>query len=258
MRPPVSPATEEPHVRVPEAAPTTRLLPAWLWFLGLGLIVAGPLLGSGYLMLLDFPSGPNMPAVPVFPLPSSGDLGNGLPLLAVHALLREVHSLVPDKLLLLAPIVLGGVGVYRFARTHLGVGALPALFGATLFVINPFVRDRYLAGHLHFLLAYSLLPWGLAPIRDALGGAVRAAAPRIALWLALLGVIDVHVAGLYALVLVIAVLFAPIRRALLAAVAFGLAIALSAYWLLPAVFAAPGAGIGPADLAAYADRKSVV
>lgn len=237
-----------------EITSRSRHLAAWLWFAALGLVVAGPLLGSGYLLLLDFPSGPQSPRLPVFPLPSSGDLGNALPLLALHSLFREVHAFLPDKLFLLTPIVLGGLGVYLFARSRLGAGALPAMFGATLFVINPFVVDRYLAGHLYFLLAYSLLPWGLAPIHDALGGAVRGAAPRIALWLALLGAVDVHVAGLYAIVVLFAVLVAPIKRLLFAAVALGLAVALCAYWLLPAAFAAPGAGIGPADLAAYASR----
>jgi hypothetical protein len=227
---------------------------AWLWFTALGLTVAGPLLGSGYLLLLDFPSGPQFPHVPVFPLPSSGDLGNGLPLQAIHALLRDVYQYLPDKVLLLAPILIGGFGLYRLAVSRLGVGALPALYGATLFVINPFVQDRYLSGHLYFLLAYSLLPWALAPIHDALLGQVRRAAPRVALWVALLAAIDVHVAGLYGLIAILAVVAAPARRLLFAGVAIGSAILLSAYWLLPAAFGAPGGKIGAADLAAYASR----
>jgi hypothetical protein len=224
----------------------------WLWFTALGLAVAGPLLGSGYLLLLDFPSGPQFPHVPVFPLPSSGDLGNGLPLQAIHALLRNIYQYLPDKVFLLLPVLLGGVGLYRLAISRLGVGALPALYGATLFVINPFVQDRYLSGHLYFLLAYSLLPWALAPIHDAVLGQVRLAAPRVALWLALLGAIDVHVAGLYGLIAVLAVAATPARRLLFAGIAIGFAVLLSAYWLLPAAFGAPGGKIGAADLAAYA------
>jgi len=231
-----------------------RNLPVWLWFLALGLLVAGPLLGGGYLLLLDFPSGPRFPQVPVFPLPSSGDVGNALPLLALHALLRSISPLLSDKLFLVVPIVMGGIGVFHFARSRLGVGSLPALYGATLFVVNPFVVDRYLAGHLYFLLAYSLLPWALAPIYDALGGDVRSAAPRMAMWLAGFGAIDVHVAGLYALVALIAAAAASARRVMLAAVTLGLGAALAAYWLLPALFSTPGAGIGPADLAVYASR----
>lgn len=229
------------------------LLP-WAWFTVLGLAVAGPLLGSGYLLLLDFPSGPRFPTFPILPLPSSGDLGNTTPLLAVHALLRSIHPYLRDKAFLLAPLLLGGVGTYRFARGHLGVGALPAIYGATLFVLNPFVRDRYLAGHLHFLLGYALLPWALGPVHDALLGRTRQAAPRMALWLAGLGAVDVHVAGLYALLAVVAAVAAPTRRLALGGVALGLGAVLSAYWLLPAAFAAPGSDIGPADLAVYASR----
>jgi hypothetical protein len=226
----------------------------WLWFLGLGLVVAGPLLGRGYLLLLDFPSGPRFPQVPVFPLPSSGDLGNGLPLQAVHALLRGIYQYLPDKLFLLAPILLGGVGLYRLVRVRLRVGTLPALFGATLFVLNPFVEDRYLSGHLYFLLAYSLLPWALMPIHDAVAGEVRRAAPFVALWAALLAAIDVHVAGFYGLIVLLAIAVVPARRWLFAGVAIGLAVLLSAYWLLPATFGTPGGKIGPADLVAYASR----
>src|SRR4051812_46112676 len=50
-------------------------LAAWGWFGGIALLVAAPLLGGGYLLLLDFPSGPRFPHVPVFPLPSSGVVG---------------------------------------------------------------------------------------------------------------------------------------------------------------------------------------
>src|SRR5437867_12602528 len=108
-------------------------MPAWAWFSALGLAIAGPLLGRGYLMLLDLPSGPRFPQVPVLPLPSSGDLGTSLPLLAVHALFRTVNPLLPDKLFPLAPILLGGVGLYLSVRSRVIVEVLPGLYGATLF-----------------------------------------------------------------------------------------------------------------------------
>lgn len=233
-------------------------LPA-VWFAVLALGVAGPLLGGGYLLLLDFPSGPRFgSSVPILPLPSSGDLGNGLPLAALHALLRTVHPLLPDKVFLLSPILLGGAGLYRLARSRLGVDPLPALYGATLFVANPFVRDRYLAGHLYFLLDYALLPWALAPLHDALRGKSRRAAPLVALWLAGLAAVDIHVAGLYGILVLSAIVAAPKGRLLLGGVALGLAAVLSAFWLLPAAFSTPGTGIGPADLAVYASRPAGV
>jgi len=82
----------------------SRAGPALIWFTALALAVAGPLLGGGYLLLLDYPSGPEAPDFSWFPVPSSGDLGNATPMLAVQTLLREIWSLLPDKLFLLAPI----------------------------------------------------------------------------------------------------------------------------------------------------------
>lgn len=237
-----------------EEAARVRLVPAWVWFSLVGLAVAGPLLGPGYLLLLDFPSGPRFPEVPVLPLPSTGDVGSATPLLALHALLRGIHPFLADKLFLLAPVVVGGLGLYRLTRTRLAVGALPAVYGATLFVVNPFVEDRYLAGHLHFLLALSLLPWALAAIHDV----IRAPSPRSAvpmgLWFFGLSVVDLHVAGFYALLVALAAVVAPARRLAVGGTALGLGALLSSYWVIPSLFVAPGSGIGPADLAVYASR----
>jgi hypothetical protein len=125
------------------------------WFCLLAVLIAGPLLGRGYLLLLDYPSGPHFPDFSVFPLPSSGDVGNGVPLYALHTALRELVTTLPDKLYLVAPVVLGGIGVYRLVRRRLAVSALAAVYGGTLFVVNPFTYDRYLAGHL------LVFPWHL-------------------------------------------------------------------------------------------------
>jgi hypothetical protein len=164
----------------------------WLWFSFVALVVTAPLLGAGYLLLLDYPSGPALPHVPLLPLPSSGDVGSGTPFLALEALLRHVQVWLPDKVLLLAPIVLGGVGLYRLARSRFGVRAAAAAYGATLYVVNPFVADRYLAGHLFFLLGFALLPWALQPVMDLLEEPDRRAGVRVGLWLFGLAAIDLH------------------------------------------------------------------
>jgi hypothetical protein len=230
---------------------------ATLWFTALALLVVGPLLGPGYLLLLDFPSGPRLPQVELFPTPSSGEVGNATPLLGLHSLLRSVHTYLPDKVFLLAPLLAGGLGVYRFARRKLGIGALSATYGGTLFAVNPFVYDRYLSGHLHFLLGYSLLPWALEAVSDAMDNPSGRRAVPLAFWLFVLGVIDLHIAGMYALLVVLAALFSAGRARLrigMVAGAVGLGVGFSSFWLLPALFVPPGQGIGPADLEVYASR----
>jgi hypothetical protein len=226
------------------------------WFAGLALVVAGPLLGGGHLILLDFPAGPEFPQVSLVPLPSSGDVGNTLPLLAIYAALRELWEPLPEKLILLVPIVVGGLGLYRLARRSLGLGVPAAVYGGTLFVVNPFLHDRYQAGHVYFVLAYALLPWASAPLVRALRDPSRREALIAGLWLAGLAAISFHVAGLYALLLVVfAAAAAASVRARLAFVAraAGLGLVASAYWLLP-FLAAPGRPVGTGDLAAFETR----
>jgi hypothetical protein len=240
---------------MPSQRDITQALPAGAWFLALALVVAGPLLGGGYLLLLDYPSGPELPQVNPFPLPSSGDIGNGISLLGALALFQEIHDLLPDKLLLLTPIVLGGIGVYRFVRSRLEVGAFAAVYGGTLFVVNPFVYDRYLAGHLFFLLAYSLLPWALSPLFELTRRPSLRGATAVALWFFALGAIDLHVVGIYALLTVIVAIVAPSRfRLAFGAAAIGIGVLASAYWLLPSLFIDRGDEIGLQDVAVYASR----
>ncbi len=225
------------------------------WFCLLAVLIAGPLLGHGYLLLLDYPAGPHFPDFSVFPLPSSGDVGNGVPLYALHTALRELVTTLPDKLYLVAPVVLGGIGVYRLVRMRLAVSALAAVYGGTLFVVNPFTYDRYLAGHLFFLLGYSLLPWALAPLFDLVQSPSRRAAVVSGIWIIVLGAISLHVAGMYVLLVLVAALVTWSRLGLaLGAVAVLVGALASAYWVLPAVFSRPGSDVGAADLQAYETR----
>jgi hypothetical protein len=239
----------------PSARAREALVPA-AWFTALALAVAGPLLSfSGYLLLLDWPSGPRFPRVDFFPDPSTGAIGNTAPLDALHAGLRGVHQYLPDKVFLIAPILLGGIGVYRFVRSRLGVTAWGGILGGTLFVVNPWVIDRYLSGHLHILLAYSLLPWALIPLFDSIRQPGIRPALLAGVLLAALGVIDLHIAGMYALLAVVALLTSPTpRRVGYAAAAMGLGAFLSAWWLIPTMLSPPGIRVGAADLAVYASR----
>lgn len=231
-------------------------LRAYAWFGVLALIVAGPLLGPGHLLLLDFPSGPRLPRIDLVPPSRPDAFDNGLPLLALHTLLREVQELLPDKAFLLAPVVLGGIGLYRVLRRRLEAGALAATYAGTLYAVNPFVYDRYLAGQLYFLLGYSLLPWALPAVAEAGRRLSLQVVLRIALWTSILTVASVHFAGIYLLLVAVAVLIGrqPPRRVLVFGGATLVLVALlSSYWLLPALRDASAAATG-ADLRIYASR----
>lgn len=236
-----------------------RLPPArWLlagWFVVLALLVAGPLLGPGHLLMLDFPSGPQFPRVSFLPLPSSGDVGNAIPLATLHAALRSTHTLLAEKLFLLAPVLIGGAGAARLVRRRIGLGALPAAYAGTLFAVNPFVYDRYTAGQLYILLAYALLPWAFAALIEMLSRSDGRTVTSVALWLLVLAAVDLHIAGMFAMLVAIGALVAHRRRDIVAGVcALGVFALGSAYWLLPAAFTPPGPRIGVADLAVYSSR----
>jgi hypothetical protein len=232
----------------------------WLAFLGLAVLVAGPLLGRGWLLLLDFPSGPAHFDVTFWPQARSGDLGNGLPLELLRLLLAHaVGPSVADKLFLLLPIAVGGPGMFRLAR-RLGAGILPALYAGVVATINPFTLDRMLAGHLFLLLAAALLPWALVPVLDALEGrGSRRGTLEVGVWLAALAAIDAHVAGMYAGLVVLAALLAhgsARERLELAAVSISCALVLSSYWIVPNLLHARPSRAGVADLTSYATRPT--
>lgn len=225
------------------------------WFSAIALLTAGPLLGAGYLLLLDFPSGPEFPRVPGGPT----NLHTAFPLLVVHDLLGDIHDYLPDKLFLLGPVLVGGTGMARLARRRLGAGPLPALFAGTLYVLNPFVLDRYLSGHLYFLAGYALLPWALGAVWALAARPSTRAAVVAGAWLGVLAAVSVHVAGAYAVLVVggIAASRGGGARAKAAAGATTLSIAalLSAYWVLPLTLDSPQAVL-PADLETFASRPA--
>jgi hypothetical protein len=235
----------------------TERLWATAAFAALALVVAGPLLGDGYLLLLDFPAGPNAARPSLVQLPSSGGAANVEPLVVLQLALERIDPLLPQRFFLVAPVLAGALGVFRLVRRRFGVGALPAAYGGVLFVVNPFVYDRFVAGHLYFLLAYALLPWA---VTSALAAGDEPLSRRRALgvgaWAAVLGAAAVAVAAIYLLVVLAVAAFSsqPLRRrAELPLLATAAAAAASAYWVLPALVAPPAAA-SDAALDAYASR----
>ena len=136
--------------------------------------------------------------MPLLPLPSSGDVGNGTPFLAIQALLRSIHPYLPDKVLLVAPIVLGGVGLYRLVRSRFGVGSAAAAYGGDAVRLQP-LRRRPVPRRAH---SSSSSPSGsshgpLGPVLDLLDDRPADRASWVGAWLLGLAAIDLHVAGFY-------------------------------------------------------------
>ncbi|WP_328602196.1 hypothetical protein [Nocardia terrae] len=134
------------------------LIPAG-YSLVLALVVLGPLLGSGYLLLRDAVSTPRS-----YLTDSALGLGDAAPRAVPQDGLIATLSPVVDggiivKTILLLAVWLAGWGAAVLARELLRVSPGPQLVAATVAVWNPYVAERLLQGHWSLLTGYAALPW---------------------------------------------------------------------------------------------------
>ncbi|WP_174566302.1 hypothetical protein [Nocardia pseudovaccinii] len=238
----------------------------------LALLIAGPLLGPGYLLLRDAVSTPRS-----YLTDSALGLGDAAPravpqdaLLAALAPLIDGGSIV--KAILLVALWAAGFGAAVLSRELLRVSTGPQLVAVTVAMWNPYVAERLLQGHWSLLTGYAALPWTASaayrircssnpdprkpPLETALSRSGKSASRRSAVssWAALAGCFAAAgltptgalLAGCTAMVLVG-------RRNLLGTLA--LLLATSAPWLTATALS--GAGSEPSDpagIAAFAAR----
>ncbi|WP_407671627.1 hypothetical protein [Nocardia aurantiaca] len=122
-------------------------------------IVLGPLLGPGYLLLRDAVSTPRS-----YLTDSALGLGDAAPRAVPQDALIAVASVVVDgglfvKVILLAALWLAGWGAAVLVRDLLDVSLGPQLVAATVAIWNPYVAERLLQGHWSLLTGYAALPW---------------------------------------------------------------------------------------------------
>lgn len=141
------------------ASSRSRWAPA-LYSLGLSILVLGPLLGPGYLLLRDAVSTPRSYFTDSA-LGTTDAAARAVPQDAVVAALSTVFDggIVVKAILLLA-LWMAGWGAAQMSRTLLPAAGTPALLTAsTVAVWNPYVAERLLQGHWSLLVGYAALPW---------------------------------------------------------------------------------------------------
>ncbi len=235
-----------------------REAPILAWSLALALLVLGPALGPGFLLVRD------MVWVPDLALGADAlGLGSGLPRAvpsdAVVAVLDEVvPGMVLQKLVLVLALAAGGVGAARLLdRQEARATLVVRLVAVTVYGWNALVAERLLMGAWPLLVGYAVLPWVLgAVLRWDAGGPL----PRMLLVLVPLGCLSAS-AGVATAVAVLAGA-AGRGRTLKAAL---LVVAANAPWVVTGllhassatsdsaaaeVFALRGEGSVPAPLAA--------
>ncbi|MEU4339988.1 hypothetical protein AB0H00_01775 [Nocardia sp. NPDC023852] len=123
------------------------------------LIVAGPLLGPGYLLLRDAVSTPRS-----YPTDSALGLGDAAPRAVPQDALLATLSPVVDgglivKVILVVALWAAAYGSAVLARELLRASIGPQLVAATVALWNPYVAERLLQGHWSLLTGYAALPW---------------------------------------------------------------------------------------------------
>ncbi|MGW4333287.1 hypothetical protein ACWEK5_10715 [Rhodococcus koreensis] len=229
---------------------------AAVYSLVLALLVLGPLLGPGYLLLRDAVSTPRSYLT---------DSALGLTDAAARAvpqdaLLAALSAFVDGGLVVKAILLLAlwtaGWGAARMVRTVLPTAGLgPQLVAATVTVWNPYVAERLLQGHWSLLTGYAALPWTVCA-SVAIRRGRRQGWFALAACLATAGLTPTGV--LLAAVTALAVLACQggrSARGLRLTGALGLFFAASAPWLVATALSGGGGdGSDPAGVAAFAAR----
>jgi hypothetical protein len=147
-----------------------REAPVVLWALALALLVLGPALGYGFLLVRD------MVWVPDLALRADAlGLGSGLPRAvpsdAVVAVLDEiVPGMLLQKLVLVLALAAGGVGAARLLdpvdrQSGEPAGLVVRLVAVSVYGWNALVAERLLMGAWPLLVGYAVLPWLLDAAR---------------------------------------------------------------------------------------------
>lgn len=226
-----------------------------LYSLLLAVLIVGPLLGPGYLLLRDAVSTPRSYVT---------DSALGLTDAAARAVPQDwliaVLSSVVDggvvvKAILLAALWSAGWGAARMVATLLpGVGLGAQLVASTVMLWNPYVAERLLQGHWSLLTGYAALPWVVCA-----GVAIRRGRPGAwwALTLCLAAAGLTPTGAILAAVVALSVLACPGRRGSAVARLPGtvaLFLAASAPWLTATALSGGGGTSDPAGVAAFAAR----
>ena len=140
--------------------PKHHSLVAAMYSLALSLLILGPLLGPGYLLLRDAVSTPRS-YLTDSALGLTDAAARAVPQDAlIAALSTVVDGGLVVKALLLAALWLAGWGAARLVAIVLPTAGLgPQLVASTVMLWNPYVAERLLQGHWSLLAGYGALPW---------------------------------------------------------------------------------------------------
>jgi hypothetical protein len=182
-------------------------------------------------------------------------------------LLAMLSAVVPAEIMtkILIAVALFAAALGAFRALPIG-GFVPRAIASVIYVINPFVYGRVHYGQLLLIAGYALLPWTTPCFLNLMREPRWPAAVILGLELTALGILDLHLLIPAGLLLIAAVAAFGISRwehwryltqlGKYLALAVGVAVVASSYWVIPLAAGANSEGraiaaIGAADLAAY-------
>ena len=231
-------------------------------FMCISVLLLLPLLAPGFILTLDMNFTPQIP----FPTQVTSSY-------LFYAGLHIVNFVLPgdiiQKIILLTIFSLAGIGMYRLFAYVSGekTPVYAPYVAGLLYMINPFVYSRLMAGQFAVLLGYACLPFFITSFLRLIQKPSLHNGALMTGWLTLIGILSIHTLALAGVVVVVGSLLVSweyrkrtiiLRKIAIAVLGvIGASGVASIYWIVPLLSgknttAQAIAGFGAADQAAFA------
>lgn len=219
---------------------------AYLVYAAVAIAIMLPLLAPGFILTLD------MTFTPELRMPQ--EITASWPF---HALLHLFDLVLPSeiiqKILLFGTLVLAGIGMHRLVRllqpikktsqdidTNESVAGWGIYFASILFMLNPFVYSRFMAGQYAVLLGYALLPWFVRLLLQFVHRPGLVPALKLGGLATIIGIVSIHTLAAIGVLLLAAMVIIVwryrqkwLKYAKFGAAGLGVFVILSSFWLVP-------------------------
>lgn len=228
----------------------------------LSLAILGAMLLPGYILTLDMLFTPNMDfTAQLYGLSES--ISARAPLLLLVQLVSDIiPAWLVQTVILFLIFFLAGLGAHKLLPFK-GAGSY---FAGLLYMVNPFIYVRFMAGLWPLLAAYALIPFAVKAFLELLEKGGMKNTIKLTLLSTLVGVMLVH--GLFLLLLVFLIIFVVkliserknslrlLQASKYVGISAAMFLVLNTYWLIPVLTAGTARleQIGQADLVLFAPK----
>ncbi|MDW7731325.1 MAG: hypothetical protein SCH66_02720 [Methanolobus sp.] len=172
---------------------TDAIIPFTYYFL-LALLVFHPLFSPGYILTLDLIWTSDTHSI--FDYVLNYGIGGQLPFILIIQLIGSVvPAQIVQKTILFLILLISGFAMHRSVPVH---SPHAKYFAGTLYMVNPFIYVRFLAGHFYLLAAYAFVPVAIQTYVAFLKDNARW--KKNLVWTTFIGILDPHALLLVAVI----------------------------------------------------------